>query len=197
MYQAFDAGYGSLHGMLTLIADPLGVFTNNAVTGTLTWSKPTNSTRLYGAGFSPINLTAFGKYLAPSASGHVILGLPASTVTSALRFTQGGLSLASINPDVGSFLFTNTLTVVLPTAGSPANPGSATLAINTATGAISGGIALQDGTLHRTASYSGIIVRPASGIAKAVGYFLLPQIPVGLQTSSTSPILSGRVAIEQ
>lgn len=197
VYQMLDGNLGSLHGTLTQTADPGNDFTNNVVSGTLTWTKPTNTSRVYPGGFNQLNLTAYGKYLAPTSTSVAVLGLPATTSPAQLLFNEGGLTLSSINPNISAWTYTDTLTTSLPAAGSPANPGKATLSISAATGNISGQFTLVDGSLTRTVSYLGMIVRPASGTNVAVGYFLLPQIPVGPQTINTSPILSGQARIVQ
>lgn len=193
VYQSLYSGKGTIMGTLTLnLGD---VLANNEVDGTLTWLKPADTSRTYAAGFGPINLSVYGKYMAISSSGHVILGLP-SVGSANVRFSEGGLDLASINPDV-TFTFTNSNTVVVPTAGGVNNPGKTTLTINVASGAVTGKFVLLDGTLSRTVNYFGYVIRPSSGNSKAVGYFVLPQIPTGSQTSSTSPILSGLMEIQQ
>lgn len=197
IYQSLTSNLGSLLGTLTQTPDPGPDFANNTVAGTLTWTRPASSSRTYPAGIVQLPLTVFGKYLAPSASTPAVLGLPVSTSTAQLRFSEGGLAFASINPDIASWTYTDALKVILPTAGSPSNPGKDTLVINPRTGAISGTFTLVDGSLVRTVSYTGMTVRPASGFNQAVGYFLLPQIPIGTQTISTSPILSGQVRIVQ
>jgi len=51
--------------------------------------------------------------------------------------------------------------------------------------------------LRRTVTFQGMIVRPLAGDTKAVGYFVLPQLPATGQSSATAPILSGRMFIEQ
>lgn len=197
VYQVLDGSRGSLHGMLTQSVDPGPDFAENSVAGVLTWTKPATASRLYPSGFVQLNLSVFGRYLAPSTAVPAVLGLPGSTTSAQLRFSEGGLSLSAIDPDISAWTYTDTLSVLLPAPGSQANPGRDTLTINSHTGAIGGRFTLVDGSLVRTATFNGIVVRQASGFNKAVGYFLLPQIPVGHQTISTSPILSGKVRIVQ
>ncbi len=198
MYRPLYSNRGSLTGTMRLDVDPGLQYTENIVSGSLTWLKPKNTSRAYAAGFGPLNLSAYGKYLSVSASGHVVLGLPAAG-TAALKFFDGGLSLAAIDPDIASFGYSSTYVVTMPKAGTADNPAKATLSINRASGAASGTFTLQEASpkLTRTVTWYGMIVRPASGTAKATGAFLLPQIPLSGQTISNSPILSGKVVIDQ
>lgn len=197
VYQVLNGSKGSVHGALTLAVDPESSFLDNSASGVLTWLKPPTTSRAYGAGFGPINLNAAGKYLAPSSKG-VVLGLP-DAGTAGLSFYDGGLNLAEINPDLSGFIYTDKNSVVVPAAGSNDNPGRVKLAINKSTGAVTGSFTLAETSpvLKRTVSFYGMIVRPASGASKAVGWFLLPQIPATGQTIKNSPMLSGKVVIEQ
>jgi len=196
LYQSLYSHGGSLLGQLDLTLDNNLSFTENSISGSPTWLKPASTSRAYGDGFGPLVLDVFGKYLAPDSKGYVILGLPPVSAATKLLFAEGGLVLAAINPDVNAFTFTDQNKVFLPTAGGPSNPGKATLTLNTATGLMSGKFTLVDGSLTRTVTYQGCVVRPDSGAAKAVGYFLLPQVPVYPETINTSPMLSGLVTIE-
>lgn len=196
LYQSLYNHTGSLLGQLILILDSNLSFTENSISGSLTWKKPASTSRTYGDGFGPITLEVFGKYLAPASTGYVILGLPPVSAGNKLLFTEGGVSLSAINPNINAFTFTDQNKVTLPTAGSPSNPGKATLTLNAATGLITGKFTLVDGALNRTVSYQGCVVRPDSGVAKAVGYFLLAQVPVYPETINTSPTLSGKLVIE-
>jgi hypothetical protein len=194
IYTSLYGNLGSIAGKLTLAGESTPA--NRIATGDLTWLKPTNTSRTYASTLGPLHLSAYGQYLAPAASGSIALGLPTAG-TASLNFTDGGLHLATIDPDLPAFTYNSNYTVTPPTAGSMDNPGKVTLAINKSSGAVSGTFTLLDGTLTRKVSYQGYIVRPASGNVKARGYFLLPQIPVSGQTSSTTPILSGGVQIAQ
>ena len=196
LYQSLYNHLGSVVGQLNLTLDSNLAFTENAISGNPTWSKPTSASRTYGDGFGALTLDVFGKYLAPSSQGYTILGLPPVTTGAKLLFSQGGLALAAINPNISAFTFTDLNLIILPNAGSPANPAKATLTLNTATGLFSGRFTLVDGSLNRLISYEGCVVRPLTGPTKAVGFFTLPQIPVFPETINTSPILSGRVVIE-
>lgn len=197
LHASLYSNLGSLTGKLTLAADGPTAFVDNTTSGTLTWSKPATKTRTYPALFGPVNLTADGKYLATRATGQIILGLPDAGLAS-LLFDDGGVEASLTNPDVTGFTYTATRTVVMPTFLSGGNPGKAALSINKNTGAVGGYFYLYETTppLTRKVTFQGMIVRPATGNIKAVGYYLLPQIPVKPQTISTSPMLSGRVRIQ-
>lgn len=200
LYQTLYSNTGSVLGALLLTPDPLAAFNDNTFSGTVSWlRKPQPVTsRSYQAGFGPgnvaVNLAAYGKYLAPDSKG-VILGLPASTSTAQLLFASGGVEASAINPDVGAFSYTDTFSVILPSPGSPQNPGKATLTIEKSTGLVGGRFVLVDlaGTVVRNVRFEGMIIRPASGTRKAFGFFNLPQLP----NPNTSAILSGQVVIDQ
>ncbi len=196
VYQSLYAKRGSIAGSLTL-DDVAAGFADNTASGTLTWFKPTNHSHAYKTTFGPINLSAYGKYLAPSAKGFVILGLP-NAGTASLSFTEGGLGLAAVDPDVSAFTYGNTNVVTMP-ASANGNPANATLTIHQNTGAVSGAFTLMESSpaLTRKVKYHGMIVRPISGTTKAKGYFLLPQVPLAGQKITTSPVLSGGMQIAQ
>jgi hypothetical protein len=182
---------GSINGTVTLAEDPAGAYAENTLSGSVTWTKPANTARTYGPGFNALALTASGKYLSSVAGKGVVLGMPAAGPAS-LTFTDGGLSTASLDPDL-SFTQTALNAVVLPLV----NPTKVTLVINKSTGLVTGTFTLVDGTAVRKVSYAGMIVRPSSGSILAKGHFLLLQLPSTGQTVLTSPILSGGIQISQ
>lgn len=196
LYQTVYSHTGSVLGTLLLTPDGAAAFNDNTFTGTVSWlRKPQPVTaRSYQAGFGPVSLAAYGKYLAPDSKG-VILGLPASTGTAQLLFASGGVEASAINPDVTAFTYTDTFSVDMPSPGSPQNPGKATLTIEKSTGLVGGRFVLVDlaGTVVRNVRFEGMIIRPASGTRKAFGFFNLPQLP----NPNTSAILSGQVVIDQ
>jgi hypothetical protein len=108
------------------------------------------------------------------------------------------LAASNTDPDVGVVSYTSANKVVMPKSGAD-NPAAATLVLNKSSGTISGAFTLTEVApkLIRRATYQGMLVRPVTGGVKAVGYFLLPQIPATGQTISNSPILSGKVVIDQ
>ena len=196
VYSPMYSNLGSITGRLTVTDSGASPPTDNVASGTLTWLKPAIKSRVYPAKFGPTNLSAYGKYLALRSTGLTILGLPDAGLCN-LAFEDGGIGDSSVNPNVPGFTFTSAMTVTMPTAGSSANPGKTTLTINRNTGAVSGAFTLVEHApaLVRTVNFYGSIVRPVSGTTKAEGYFLLPKIPTPPQTSSTSPVLSGKFYI--
>ena len=144
-----------------------------------------------------MELETEGKYLATAATGNVVLGLPSSEDPSTLDFTDGGIDAASINPDlVNTVTFSTLLKTVVPIAGSAMNLGRTSLTISPASGSVTGSFTLKDGTLTRSVKFQGMIIRCADGSTTANGYFLLPQLPImGVNTATTSPILSGNVDV--
>ncbi|MDZ4288874.1 MAG: Ig domain-containing protein [Prosthecobacter sp.] len=97
-----------------------------------------------------------------------------------------------------TFTYTADNKVVLPPL--PANnPGKVAITINAATGAVSGNFTLVETAPPLTRSkvpFIGQVVRLANGAVKAVGYFLLPQIPTGGQTAAKAPMLSGGFSLQ-
>ena len=187
---------GSVHGSLVVNPDPGSAYTDASISGTLSWARVISSppsTRAYPIAFGPITLSAFGKYLS-SGRGQVIQGLPSTLTTAALSFSEAGITSSLINPNVTAFTYTSANKAILPLAGSFLNPGRTTLVIHPTTGAVSGSFRLVDSGITRKVAYAGVVVRPSSGPVKAVGHFLLPQLPLA---SNTSPILSGKVIINQ
>ncbi len=196
MFQTLYANTGSWLGVIQLTPDGLAAFTNNTWSGTVSWLRKPQapSSRSYQPGFGPLDLTAYGKYLAAD-NRSVVLGLPTGGSTAALLMASGGVESSTTNPDVAAFTYTSALSVVMPTAGSPNNPGKAALSINKSTGFVSGRFTLSDlsGAVIRKVAFEGMIIRPPTGTRKAFGFFLLPQLP----NPATSAILSGQVVVEQ
>lgn len=193
VYQQLYAKLGTLQGVLNLAVDPGLNFTENTVSGDLTWSKPATTSRTYPGAFGPQDLDALGKYLARASTGSVVLGLPAFTASAALDFSEGGLVPMGANPDVSAFTYTTAYKVIIP----PNHPTKTTLTINQVNGTVGGSFTLEDGTPGKVVKFSGMTIRNNDGTTRAVGYFLRPQIPVGAETPGNSPILSGKVKITQ
>lgn len=185
---------GSITGLLALQSGATSA--DNEVSGPLTWSKPRNVSRAYGAGFALLNLDAYGRWLAPRSFGFTALGLPAAGPVS-LWFTDAGLDLASRDPDVSALSWTDTFKVVMPKAGTEANPAGATLSINKASGAITGAFNLLDDRVSRRVVFNGLVIRGRDATLKAAGCFLLPQLPKEGEKAGTTPILSGGVELRQ
>ncbi len=186
---------GSIQGPLQIQADTQGHFEGNSITGVMTWLKPTLAGRTYAAAFGPLDLRVEGAYLAPASRGNIILGLPAPGRVS-LNFTDAGLADSATDPDL-SFGLTDDLKSDLKDA---VNPGKVTFTLNPATGAVSGSFSLTETTppsVRAKIPFRGQVVRLRDGSPKAVGYFLLPQIPTPGQAANASPILSGGFTLDQ
>ncbi|MDZ4288873.1 MAG: putative Ig domain-containing protein [Prosthecobacter sp.] len=69
VYTPLYKNLGTILGQLNLTQDVAAIFVDNTVSGSLTWFKPTTTSRAYAATFGPINLTAEGAYLAPCSPG--------------------------------------------------------------------------------------------------------------------------------
>lgn len=173
-------------------------FIGNTVEGELSWQKPATTGLTYPAAFGPLDVTVAGGYLAPSAKGPVMAGLP-DEGSIEVTFEAGGIdtygTFAEVNT-AGGFGWTEAMTVTAPSAAN--NPGAVTLKINKATGAVTGTFTATEGTLVRkNVAFQGQIVTLPDGEVKAAGYFLLPQIPTGSEKPTTSPVLSGSVFVVQ
>jgi len=196
MFAPLYKALGTAFGALKITPDPMAEFAGNSISGSLTWFKPATVTRTYAASFGPVNLTAEGGYLAPAGPGNIILGLPDAGDVQ-LRFTDGGLAGSTTDPDL-TFTYTDDNKIVLPAAVN--NPGKVALTLNASTGAVSGSFTLVENGSNFTRAkvpFLGQVVRGVSGQIKAVGYFLLPQIPAGAQKPADTAILSGGVSLEQ
>jgi len=182
-YQGIQAG-------LKLAEDTEGLFANNFVNGELTWFKPAIAGRAYPNSFGPTKLKVEGGYLAPSSKGSIVLGLPDPGMVN-LSFTDGGLASSATDPDM-NFLFTDSNTIDLKNA---VNPGKVAITLNTATGAVAGSFNLAEPStpplVRSKVAFQGQVVRFSNGSHKAVGYFMLPQIPIQGQTATATAILSG------
>ncbi len=195
-HTALYKSLGSIQGPLNLSEDAAGLFAGNTISGSMTWYKPTNTSRAYKDTFGPINLKAEGGYLAPASTGSIVLGLP-ETGNVQLSFTDGGLASSVTNPDI-SFTYTSDNKVLLPLP--VANPAKVAVTINPNTGVVAGNFTLTETSPPLTRAkvpFQGQVVRLADGQTKAVGYFLLPQIPGSGQTAATAPLLSGGVWLQQ
>jgi len=190
VYAPLYANQGTLHGPLSLTLDAQSLFVGNIIRGTLTWVKPATVSRSYTNSFGPLNLAAEGGYLAPASKGNVISGLPSAGIVQ-LKFTDGGLASSATDPDL-NFTYTDLHQVQLPALTS--NPGKVALSINAATGIVTGNFTLVDSAISVTRAkvpFQGQVVRQSDGSKKAVGYFLLPQIP-----TATANILSGGFSLK-
>lgn len=198
VHQVLYKGLGSMVGAVSLAKDTNGAFEENTVSGNVTWFKTTTTSLTYPAPFGPLTIGVFGKYMAWSPKGSVVLGLPDTLTSASLLFAEGGVQFSNTDPDVSAFTYTGATAVPMPNTAQT-NPGKATLTINAANGAVAGTFVLVEPApaLTRKVAFQGLIIRPASGDNKAFGYFMLPQIPVGSDPISKSPVKSGQVVISQ
>ena len=183
-------GRGTILGILKLTEDAGGLFAGNLLSGSLSWFKPTIVGRAYATTFGPLDVKAEGGYLATSSKGSIVLGLPDPGSVN-LSFTDGGLASSATDPDM-NFLFTDSNTIDLKNA---VNPGKVAITLNVATGAVAGSFNLTEPStpplVRSKVAFQGQVVRLSNGSHKAVGYFMLPQIPTQGQSATATAILSG------
>lgn len=195
MYSPLYKKLGTIQGPLSLHANLDGLV-DNTLSGSLTWYKQDIVGRAYSTTFGPINLKADGGYLALTNKTKAISGLPAVGNVQ-LIFTDGGLAGSGTDPNT-SFNFNALNKAEAPNALN--NPGKVVITINAATGAVAGNFTLVEATPPLTRAkvpFLGQVVRQTDGQIKAVGYFMLGQIPGVGQKITTSPILSGGVSLQQ
>lgn len=197
VYVPLYANKGTLVGDNVVLAeDEEGLFVGNSITGLVTWQKPVTTGRTYPAAFGPVDLAVTGGYLAPAAKGQIVLGLP-DVGSFNLEFEKGGVDLSATEANVANLKWTEDDTVSFTGA---TNGSGATLKVDKATGAVSGTFSLKETAPpleRKNIKFQGQVVKTADGEIKAVGNFLLPQIPTGSERTTTSPILSGSVFITQ
>jgi hypothetical protein len=98
---------------------------------------------------------------------------------------------------VPALSWTDAYKIVMPKAGTEANPAGTTLSINKTSGAVTGAFNLLDGSLRRRVLFNGLIIRGRDASRKAAGCFLLPQLPGEDEKAGSTPILSGGVQLRQ
>ena len=192
VYAPQHGNKGSVIGQWELAEDAAGLFADNEITGTLSWQKPETKGRVYAAAFGPVTVNASGSYLAQSARGQTVLGLP-DLGEFALEFSEGGIGESATVADVSGINWTERFLAVMPSTG---NAAQVSVRIHRSTGVMSGAFSLTEMTpplVRRNVSFFGQVVRTADDEVKAVGYFLLPQIPTAGQRPNATPILSGAV----
>ncbi len=204
LYATFYGLPGSLMGSLNITPGSPAVVSSIG----LYWRKPKQTSgRSYIDGFDPLPLTAFGAaYSPPPTKTALALGLSNTlddVPNASLVFEDGGA------PDPGNRLnakFRFTAPNIRDPQTPAVNNGKVTISINHLTGVITGGFSLMDTDttvnkpLVRNGLYYGLIVRhPADGVLRGYGNFQLPMMPQNavhpVTTSSTSPILSGKVTL--
>lgn len=195
IYTPLYKNQGTIQGQITLTEDPAKLFAGNTLSGAPTWSKPAiAAARAYPDAFGPVPLSAEGGYLASTGKGNAILGLPEAGGVQ-LDFNAGGVDQSATQPALNINYTADNKVVLPPTAE---NPAKVSLTINAATGAVSGNFTLVETNPPLTRSkvpFQGQIVRLANSSIKAVGYFMLPQIPAAGQSAATAPILSGAFSL--
>jgi len=193
---------------------------DNVITNTtpFDWTRPpatvvlgtATTSRTYRAGFGlsdtpvvdPVELEAFGGFYQPAA--HLLQIVNGSTTldNASLAFTDGGVSLASRQPNLPD-LAVNLSAIKILTASTALTKVVAVLK----TGPFSGSFVLADDDVTtttpaallnkaneftRTVKFFGLIV-PEAGNHRGVGHFMLPQIPPVATAAKTGQILSGKV----
>lgn len=208
LHSRLNKKFGVIQGILNLASSHNG-FEENSISGNITWSKATHSSRTYPTAFGPLTLRVSGGYLSSlyinSQKWGQVRGLPEPDVPTRLDFSKGGLEGASISPSILNFTSKTILDEssstyryipLLKRQGPVLNPANTSLSIDPRTGLISGSFTLKDGTRTRLSNYSGIIVQTSDGTLKAEGHFLLPKL---LQFGEVGrpEILSGKVVLSQ
>jgi hypothetical protein len=183
---------------------------DNTLAGTVSWWKPAQAGRAYAVGFGPLDLDAVGSRYTPPATGVPVMGitapLAAGQINALVELVEANVESAAPQTTVPAANQTgfSVSTANKAVADPVNNPRKMTLVINAKTGAISGKFTLsaphpQGGTpaiINRVVSYFGLIINNGSD-QQGWGYFLLPQLPTGLESVSTTPVLSGQAVVDQ
>jgi hypothetical protein len=197
------AAKGSILGQaqIALGAD-LGISDDNTLSGSLDWNRRQNlKVRTYAGGFgmvTPVPLSAIGgRYI---DAGAIILGLNSGDEAT-LSFLEGGLGASRRNPDINLTIGDKNKLLL------QSSEAFTKLTVAVPNGVISGSFILDDPDpskpppakeviLKRTVNFHGVLVNDG-GTQVGEGLFLLPQLPDGVTTPTTSPILSGKVVLEK
>jgi hypothetical protein len=208
LYTTVNTTAGSVHGWSKITVAESG----NELDGVLAWKKQGQAviTRNYQQGFPSHELAVVGGIYTAPARGNIVLGLLNQVNNALVRFAEGGLAAANLTQSRGGALsqelrinLTHSVTIPKTLA---ANPGSVTMSVIPSTGAIGGRFSLRDNdptdltppiaVVTRAVSYAGMVV---PRLNRAVGYFILPQLPSRLPQPTTmrnSPMLSGQMILE-
>jgi|JI6StandDraft_1071083.scaffolds.fasta_scaffold00500_7 hypothetical protein len=218
LFQVLTTTKGSILGTLDIDATNDGLLDDDGLTGTVSWSRPLNAkSRVYPAGFGPVDLTAVGARFTPPVAPDLVLDLIVGVDKAKLNFADGGLAGSVIDPNVDEFDIIKGNKPVLPPLLSTGNPGSVKItALSATTGFFTGTFVVEDdeirtGTftgkkIKRTATFNGILTH--DGTAKiGAGHFLLAELPhdadpgalppIKATTPTTSLMLSGSVLLEK
>jgi hypothetical protein len=187
---------GSIVGEVTLKVDGAAPFVGNLLDGRLSWSKPETRGRVYAGAFGPVVVDVVRGYLAADArSGLAVGGLDPGLM--ALEFVGAGIEESATEADVVGIEWTERQQMVMPSGG---NAAGVQLRVNARSGAVSGRFSLAEsspGLERRQVPFLGQVVRTGDAEVRAIGFFLLPQLPLAGQTLRTSPIQSGSVFLIQ
>ena len=189
----------SLAGQLTLTAGTSAT-SRNSLVGTISWLRPAVAGTVYAAGFGPLDLHVAGGAPVAVAKGSLVLGLDlvstAAPQNAELSFAAGGLDtesrefsrMVAVKPTTS--VAKNTVTIP-SVSGTPATTMPT---LNPSTGAFAGTFLLTgtSATTNRTVRFQGQVVT-IDGETQGYGYFLMPTLPSGTLTLTTSPKLSGSV----
>jgi hypothetical protein len=195
------AARGSLLGTLEIEATPSPA--DNVITGLdFSWMRPANTSprnRLYSAGWpNTLNgianteeLQVNGQRYNPPPRNMRVLGLQDGADVIDVEFADGGIDGALPNQAVTQAVVSLRNAVIFNAA---TNPRAIKMKINAKTGEFTGSLRLVDDTLlpvlTRPVSFRGALVGNAGE-----GYFILNQVPTGLETAGTSPQFGGRVEV--
>jgi hypothetical protein len=189
VYMPLYSGRGSAIGVLSLTAGE-NAPAENTVGGRLDWYKPASDPNarvpdtLYPGGFGPFTAEVSGSLYTAPAGTDLLLGLPAGNNNARLSFRLGGLDTAAAEFDELCTVSTvKQFAAVI--VNNPVN-GTVVKAL-AAAGTLDGTFTLNG----RKATFSALIV-----CTRAVGYFLLPQVPEAGADPATAPKLSGQVTFE-
>jgi hypothetical protein len=193
VYSQLYTGTGSIVGQLVIAQD-----LKHSMTGDLDWYKQPQikpSERLYKLGFGPVTVAVEGGLYLPPTISQIIVGLPIAEKNAELKFIKRGpnalVNLTGLpNPIV--FKIDSNNKPILPKYPSVENPNQVTLLVNPLTGTFSGRFLYSPKTTEGSKNLTSVVVYEGvlvSSLKKGLGYFLLPELPIGI----TSPIWSGLV----
>ena len=151
---------------------------------------------MYRAGFGPLPLTAEGGTFNAPLKGQRFFGVPDLAENAKLVFSAAGadpafeqlLYLKNPNNVTG----TANQAIIAPNTNSVKMPS-----LVFATGSFAGSYLLKGATkaLDRPVPFFGQVVTTAAG-TQGYGFNLLPSVPSGSQTVTTSPKVSGKVELK-
>lgn len=202
LFNLLYSNRGSHVGQYTIIArTPIA---DNSLEGGPSWFKPAplanSKDTVYKDGFGPLVVAAAGSPYTPPAKGSRVMGLPNSSPNASVGFSLGGLNTEGLEffQQVGVASPGPTSTANIATSTPPLLNKTRITVITPATGLFSGSFTIVGSppAKDRLAPFFGQIVT-IGGNDFGYGYFLLPKVPVGTETVTTSPKLSGRVLFSE